>query len=76
MTDSKPVAAQSITLGQIRELFETSTDANVVRAAICAMSDGMCGVNFLVRGPVDDLVAKQAHETLAEAWNANHEVTP
>lgn len=74
MTD--PVTARSITLGQIRELFETSADADVVRAAIRALGDSMTGVNFLVRGPVSDHDSKKAHETLAAAWNAARGATP
>ncbi len=68
--NAKPVTGMSITLGQIRELFETSTDADVVRAAIRTVGDSPSGLSFLLRGGISDRDATKAHEALAAAWNA------
>lgn len=68
--NDKPVTAESLTIGQVRELFETSADADVVRAAIRVLADGPAGIRFLLRGDVGDHDTKKALATLAAAWNA------
>jgi len=63
------VTASTITMGQIWDLYRTSTDAGVVRAAVVVCGTGAGGVFSKGHEPTD-ADERNAAELLAAAWNA------
>lgn len=69
--DDPPPRPQEVSLHAIRELFETSDDADVVRAAVRAVVSIPPGIRYLTRAADGDPDQGRALATLATAWHAH-----
>jgi hypothetical protein len=75
MSDQPP-RPEEVSLHAIRQLFETSNDADVVRAAVRAVASSLPSVRYLTRDADETSDQGRALATLAAAWHAYTQPRP